>query len=102
MRFLKLTLDTILTALAIAGLAAFILSGGGCSPKKTPVNSPLYISGTVQTNQLADAHDFVVYATTQSEAEKAAMEQLDCKKRICMLAPSGVILYVRRPELKSK
>ena len=47
--------------------------------------------------QKQDTNYFLIHAMSIDEALAAADKELDCSKRVCVIAPAGIILSVERP-----
>lgn len=100
LRFTKLTLDTIMTAIAVVGIALFILMSGGCAPKQARVKPATILLEDTASYKIWRLNDteFLIRAVTLVDAEHVAMNRLSCQKHVCVIGPDSVIMYVKRPD----
>lgn len=99
-KFLKLTLDTIMCAVAIVGIALFILTSGGCAPKQARAKPAVALIEDTAEYKIWRLNDteFLIRAVTLVDAERVAKDRLSCQKHICVIGPDSVVMYVKRPD----
>lgn len=76
-------------------LAMLFLMLASCTPT---LRAPLIkAEGEGWAIRQDDATHFVIWAPSLSAAQSLANQQLDCRKRLCLLTPAGQVIAVERP-----
>jgi hypothetical protein len=85
----------------IPGLAALLLAGCVSSHKPATLREPTVIAETQRYRIVKSSEtEFLVHAWSTKEAQQAINDILGCGKRICIVAPAGVVFSIERFEKK--
>jgi len=72
----------------------------GCVPRHVKYSNPemTIIKATLPyTIGQHTETQFLIFAGNSATARDAADKELDCKKRVCQITQTGIILFVERP-----